>query len=93
MFFDRIIRRRQAYRAVFLNPARGELNNMGEVVLRDLAKFCRGNRHCIVYGSNGQIDPIASAVVQGRREVWLRITEHLYLSDEVIANLTPPAEE
>jgi hypothetical protein len=89
--WQRIVGRRQAYRRVLLNPG-GDLKCDADVVMRDLARFCRANRACIVYGQNGHIDPIASAVVQGRREVWLRIAEHLHLSDAVVTNLIPPTE-
>lgn len=90
--WDRIVGRRQDYRAIFLTPG-GDLNPRAVRVMGDLARFCRANQACIVYGPNGQIDPIASAVVQGRREVWLRIADHLHLSDAVVTNLTPPQDD
>lgn len=62
-------RRRTAYRAVFHNP-------MGEEVLRDLAKFCRAHE------STFHTDPRAHAVLEGRREVFLRIARHLHLDDD-----------
>lgn len=47
----------------------------GENVLEDLAKFCRANE------STFHADPRIHAVLEGRREVWLRIAQHLNLSD------------
>jgi len=49
------------------------------VVLEDLAKFCRANE------STFHIDPRAHALMEGRREVWLRIKEFLTLNaDELL---------
>lgn len=49
---------------------------MAEEVLADLAKFCRANQ------STFHADPRVHAVAEGRREVWLRITQHLNLTDD-----------
>lgn len=66
------LRRRQtAYRAVFSRD-----NVYTEEVLRDLAKFCRA--HDSTFMDNER----AHAVLEGRREVWLRIQKHLNLTDE-----------
>jgi hypothetical protein len=48
----------------------------GEAVLKDLASFCRANESCF------HPDPRVHAVMEGRREVWLRIQEHLKLTTE-----------
>jgi len=45
-------------------------------VLADLAKFCRAHE------STFHADPRLHAVMEGRREVWLRISQHLNLSTE-----------
>ncbi|SOD41328.1 Bbp19 family protein [Nitrosovibrio sp. Nv4] len=47
-----------------------------DAVLTDLAKFCRAN------ASTAHPDPHMAARLDGRREVWLRISEHLNLSTE-----------
>ncbi len=62
-------RLRTAYRRVFLHPA-------GQNVMIDLAKFCRANQTCF------DADPRLHAVLEGRREVWLRIQNHLRLNGE-----------
>lgn len=64
-----LARRRTAYIKTFLSP-------YGEEVLRDLAKFCRAT------DSTYNPDPRIHALLEGRREVWLRISQHLNLSDE-----------
>jgi hypothetical protein len=48
----------------------------GRLVLEDLAKFCRANSTTFLE------DPRLSDVLVGRREVWLRIQEHLRLSED-----------
>ena len=63
-----LARRRTAYIKTFLNP-------FGEEVLKDLAKFCRAHE------STFHPDARKHAVAEGRREVILRIMEHLKLTD------------
>lgn len=58
-------------------------NRGGSAVLADLAKFCRANE------STFHSDPRVHAVLEGRREVWLRIQQHLNLTpDELFALYT-----
>jgi len=67
--FDFLRRRKRDYQLTFGSPA-------GRNVLEDLAKFCRANETCF------HEDPRINAALEGRREVWLRITRHLNLSTE-----------
>lgn len=53
----------KAYKEVFATPA-------GKVVLQDLARFCRASR------STFDADPRVHALLEGRRECWLRIQQH-----------------
>ena len=64
-----LFRRQTAYRTTFLNP-------VGEEVLADLAKFCRART------STFNPDSHVAARLDGRREVWLRIQNHLQLTQE-----------
>lgn len=64
-----LARRRTAYVKTFLSP-------FGAEVLQDLAKFCRATE------STFHADPRVHAVAEGRREVWLRISKHLQLTDD-----------
>lgn len=68
--FDFLKKRRLAYQLTFRD------NYAAQEVLIDLAKFCRANE------STFHEDPRISAVLQGRHEVWLRITNHLHLTSE-----------
>lgn len=47
-----------------------------DAVLKDLDKFCRASESCF------HADPRLHAVLEGRREVWLRIQDYLKLSPE-----------
>ena len=67
-------RRRHAYLATFQSP-------LGEEVLADLARFCRATQ------STFHTDPRVAAMLDGRREVFLRIQQHLRLTDEELWNL------
>ena len=42
---------------------------------------------CVVVAKDGRIDTHATAVAEGRREVWLKITQILSLTDEQINKL------
>jgi hypothetical protein len=76
---DKLFRRRMSYKHLFLGD-RGELNPAARIVLADLSKFCRGlNSTTVVSPVTKQVDPIASALAEGRREVWLRIMKELSL--------------
>lgn len=66
--------RRDAYRSVFQSPP-------GEKVLKDLAKFCRA------HDSTFHTDARVAAVLEGRREVFLRIARHLHLDDDKLFEL------
>jgi hypothetical protein len=79
-------RRRYAYRRLFLGD--NGLNADGQIVLADLAKFCRANNStAIVSPVSRSVDPIAMAMAEGRREVWLRLMAHLHIDERVVFNL------
>ena len=67
--------RQQCYKQTFKGP-------VAEEVLRDLARFCRANT------STFHEDARLHAVAEGRREVWLRIQNHLQLSPDELWRLT-----
>ena len=75
---DYISRRRNAYCKTFLTP-------FGDEVLKDLARFCRSNE------STFHKDPRVEGRLDGRREVWLRISQNLRLTDEQLWTLHAPA--
>lgn len=63
--------RKRAYQIVFNNNV-----SATGIVLADLAKFCRANE------TTFHPDPRLHAALEGRREVFLRIANHLNLTTE-----------
>lgn len=56
-------------------------------VLAELRHFCRADTSCVVFGRDGQVDTHATAVLEGRREVWLKITQTLNMTDEQLLQI------
>lgn len=67
--YDFLRGRKRAYCLALKTPA-------GMEVLADLAKFCRANSPTF------DADPRLHALQEGRREVWLRIQNHLRLTED-----------
>jgi DNA-binding transcriptional regulator/RsmH inhibitor MraZ len=91
-FYDqiaRMINKSRAYKRMFFGEAQPiTLDNYDTVmVLNDLRKFCGADSSSIRIGSTGNIDPLAMAVAEGRREVWLRIQAQLHLSEQDLERL------
>lgn len=68
--------RKQAYDTVFTNGVDAK------VVLKDLAQFCRADQ------TTFNADPRVHALIEGRREVWLRIQKYLNLSSDELWEIT-----
>lgn len=89
----RIRNRRKAYRRVFLADD-STLSRDATLVLADLKRFCRAAESTLMVSPvTGQVDPVATAAAEGRREVWLRIMAHLHLEDRITLNLEEPTNE
>ncbi len=71
---DRLSRRKRAYQQAFPSPLKNP-------VLVDLARFCRANETCF------HTDPRLHAVLEGRREVFLRICQHLHLDSQQLMEI------
>lgn len=68
-------RRQVAYKNTFNSPE-------GRKVLADLRRFCRASM------PTADVNNVhATFLLEGRREVWLRIMSHLQLTDEDVFNL------
>ena len=75
--FAFIHKRKQAYQLTF------QVNQPANViVLEDLARFCRASETCAVPGERDK-----TLLLEGRREVWLRICQHLHLNEEQLMQL------
>lgn len=70
----KLFERRHAYRTTFGGP-------LGKEVLADLAKFCRA------HSPTFHEDPRAHALAEGRREVRLRIANHMNLTEQQLWDL------
>lgn len=89
----RVLERRSAWQRALLNDD-GTVTRDAEVILKDLARFCRAHRSTAVFSmTRGTLDPLGSAKADGRREVWLRIVEHLHLDDRFLINLREGVED
>lgn len=69
--------RKKAYQLLFDSskpPAR--------IVLADLSKFCRAHETCVVPGDRDR-----TLLLEGRREVFLRITQHLHIPEQELYDL------
>lgn len=73
--------RADAYRALLGAPG-APRTRAQKIVLADLKRFCRADQPCF------DPDPRVHALLEGRREVWLRIASALALTDDEIAELT-----
>lgn len=69
-----LMTRRWAYQSTFRAPT-------ADAVLKDLARFCRAHE------STAHENPHVAARLDGRREVWLRIAQHLNLSPDQLWEL------
>lgn len=68
--------RKKSYQSIF-----GPAGAAGSAAMKDLAKFCYAAKSCAVPNRD------LAQVLSGRREVWLRICEHLNLQPEELAVL------
>lgn len=72
---------KRAYQLAFNAPG-------GEAVLMDLTSFCRARESCVVPGDRDR-----TYLLEGRREVYLRIRDYLDLTPEqLVEKFHPPAE-
>jgi hypothetical protein len=78
--FNRKLRR--SYLAVF--DPRGEHSGR---VMADLAGFCHYGRTTNVFDDRGTLDPVASAQIEGRRQVFLYIKSWGHFTEEELEAL------
>jgi hypothetical protein len=80
--FTRFWNLRESARAVF--QRRKATPKQARPILDELREFCRADTSCVIFGRDGRVDTHATAVCEGRREVFLKITQILNLTDEQI---------
>ena len=69
-----LLERQYAYRKTFDGP-------LAAIVLKDLARFCRAHE------STHEPNERDSILFEGRRQVWLRLQEHLKLTPDQLWEL------
>lgn len=74
-----LIERRRAFRGCFLGPE-GKPTANGHAALRELRRFCYGDRPTLKQSMNG-LDPYASIAAAARQEVYMRVMGFLNLDD------------
>lgn len=82
---------RKAYRNIFWS-GQTKPDDVRRLI-KDLRGFCRADESCVVVAPDGKIDTHATAVAEGRREVFLRIIQTLHLSDETLMKLKEQEDE
>jgi hypothetical protein len=83
----KLISRRNAWRDITRNE-KGELTQSAIEALAHLRRFCYMDRGSIkVSQKSGQIDPYAMALIEGRREVFMLIEQHIKLDDSDLQRL------
>lgn len=80
-----LFRRRAAYSAVFAGT--GDLSPHAAIVLADLRKACYVDR------TTAHADAHATAVAEGRRQVWLHIQHRLRLTEAQILAATESIDD
>lgn len=83
MFKNLFMKRRTAYRNLFRPAEDGTLSQSARIVLKDLKAFCRANTATFTQG-----DPHTTSLLEGRREVFNRISNYVNMTDEEFARLT-----
>ena len=84
--FEFIRRRRAAYRLA--KSANFELAQPAtQNMLIDLADFCRAAETSVVTDENGRYDHERTLIMEGRREVWLRMQNHFNLTTQQLYRL------
>lgn len=79
---------RRDYSACLMTPSGDELTPPGLAVMKDIASFCGAYRSNIKIATlTGAIDPIAMAMAEGRRQVFLHIQQRLKLTDDQILQM------
>lgn len=87
-----VLRRSRAFRKVFGEA--GKRSREQEIVLKVLAEFCRTNKSSVTVSPiHRQVDPLATCVAEGRREVMTRISHYIQLDQNELLRIISEAEK
>ena len=66
-----------------------ELNPLpnAEVFLDDLRTFCHADATTHCFDAEDRSDPLATAQLEGRRQVWLRINGYISMSEKTLSDI------
>lgn len=78
-----------AYQRVFLTDD-GALNADAVVIFGDLKRFCHVDRSTVKVTAANTIDPLAMAMAEGRREVFMRMVQIMNLDESALSRLQEP---
>lgn len=59
----------------------------GQAVYKDLVPFCHADTTCVILDKDGRVDERLTFMMEGRREVILRIQHHMRLSPQDLMTL------
>lgn len=71
----------------FLRDRKKGYHAIPQVVREDMAKFCCAFKDCVKLKPDGSVDVERTLILQGRREVWLRMEQHWNLTANELAVL------
>lgn len=87
-----ILRRKLSYQDCFCDAA-GNLTVSGDLVMRDLMKFCNARSSTFYVNMTGTSDPYITAFNEGKRAVYNRIMHYCKLDEKIITKLYQDTEE
>lgn len=67
----------------------GRLDHAGQLILDDLTRYCSGEQTTMRFDNLGRMDPISSAMQEGRRQVLLRIRNLIFREGPAPADDAP----
>lgn len=81
---DKILRKKLAFQAVFGAPG-SDLSIAQQQVMADLRSFCKVEKStAMVSMPTGRVDPISMAMLEGRRQVYMRIMKLTSLPEQMM---------
>lgn len=72
---------RRSYRLLFWGDD-GEIKKEYTYALNDLRRFCYADKSCLFVNKHNEVDPLKTAALEGRREVWMYLSQILNLTDD-----------
>jgi hypothetical protein len=73
-----------AFARLMLNNDR-TLKSEAKIVMAAMSHFCSAGETTVRYAPDGKVDALASAIAQGRHEVWLEWNRYLTIQEAELA--------